>query len=160
MTCLFELQEARRAPSLPLTLLRLLLLTSETYGAVGGDLVRSSPFLCRSQLSADLLPFSSLDLQGTRVLTKLLQQFPKNVLAAHYTMLYGTPPTGSLLDYLPLPAFVVNWWKQLGVSDKEREALKSQERFFDNGMGYNILQQTRPATIGYALFGESSNGKE
>ncbi|KAL7414899.1 Alpha/Beta hydrolase protein [Mrakia frigida] len=58
----------------------------KTYGAVGGDL-------------------------GTRVLTGLLQNHSSNVKAAHYTMLFGLPPA-SFLDYLPLPTFLVDWYKK------------------------------------------------
>lgn len=153
-------QKVRRVASLPFADFPSLSSPPETYGAVGGDLVSLFPPFQIIHRRPLIFPPSYVNLQGTRVLTKLLRQFPKNAVAAHYTMLYGKPPFGFLFDYLPLPTSVLNWWKQLGVTDPERNALRGQERFLSNGKGYNILQKTRPATIGYALYGEYRKGEK
>lgn len=106
--------------------------SSETYGAVGGDL-------------------------GTRVLTSLLYHHPNSVIAAHYTMLSGAPPASvvsSVLSYLPFGygEAMKRWWDHRGLSEKEKSAVRKQEAFVEQGGGYKALQQSRPATIGASLY--------
>ncbi|KIW76534.1 hypothetical protein Z517_11280 [Fonsecaea pedrosoi CBS 271.37] len=78
----------------------------------------------------------------TRALSAL---YPRHCRATHFNMDVGTRPT---LFTHPL-LFVTSLFRHL--SNREQQGVSRTEWFGKEGFGYNLLQSTKPQTIGYAL---------
>ncbi|OAG38760.1 hypothetical protein AYO21_06955 [Fonsecaea monophora] len=78
----------------------------------------------------------------TRAISAL---YPSHCRATHFNMDVGTRPT---LFTHPL-LFVTSLFRHL--SNREQQGVSRTEWFDKEGFGYNLLQSTKPQTIGYAL---------
>jgi hypothetical protein len=70
--------------------------------------------------------------------------YPKNVLASHLNMIRAKAPaaTSSPVEFVK---------DKLPLTEKEKADLERTTWFEKEGFGYNLLQSTKPSTIGLAL---------
>ena len=71
--------------------------------------------------------------------------YPENCMASHLNMILAYPPRLSKNPLLALQH------SALPYSRREKDGLKRTEWFMKEGIGYNVLQSTKPQTVGYAL---------
>jgi len=77
----------------------------------------------------------------TRFLGRL---YPKHCVASHLNMVLAKPPTLWKHPLLYLRSL-------FPMTAEERAGMQRSKEFTDQGFGYNLLQSTKPATIGLAL---------
>lgn len=71
-------------------------------------------------------------------------RYPQHVLASHWNNMYANPPT-----FLKHPVLALQ--SLLPESTAEGHLRPRNDWFYKEGYGYNLLQATKPATIGYGL---------
>ncbi|OAP65454.1 hypothetical protein AYL99_01426 [Fonsecaea erecta] len=71
--------------------------------------------------------------------------YPRNCKATHFNMDVGSQPTLFTHPYL----FISSFFQRL--TKREKQGVSRTQWFDKEGIGYNILQSTKPQTIGYAL---------
>jgi hypothetical protein len=80
------------------------------------------------------------------VITRLLAlDYPNHLLANHINFVHALPPTASRHPLLYLQSLLRRH------TPAERAGLARSREFWREGAGYNILQGTRPHTLGFAL---------
>lgn len=72
---------------------------------------------------------------GAMVSTELAIRHPERLIGLHLTMPMAASEPGD----------------EVGASDHQVAGIAREKQFRSNGHGYNLLQRTRPQTIGYAL---------
>lgn len=72
-------------------------------------------------------------------------KYPQHCMASHLNMILAGPPK---LVSNPLLALQHTAFP---YSEREKNGLKRSEWFMKEGYGYNLLQSTKPQTVGYAL---------
>ncbi|OQV00965.1 hypothetical protein CLAIMM_06395 [Cladophialophora immunda] len=82
---------------------------------------------------------------GYYICRALSALYPRQCKATHFNMDVGTRPT--LFTHPVL--FVSSLFRRL--SKREKQGVSRTEWFDQEGFGYNLLQSTKPQTIGYAL---------
>ncbi|KAI6255099.1 hypothetical protein MCOR07_001072 [Pyricularia oryzae] len=82
---------------------------------------------------------------GYRITRALDLLYPENVLASHINMILADPPTLLQHPMLYLRALLTPH------TAPEKAMLANVKKLMDKGMGYNLQQSTKPATIGFAL---------
>ena len=78
----------------------------------------------------------------TRAIGRL---YPQHCVASHINLILAQPPQFSKSPLLALQHATFPY------SQREKDGLKRSEWFSKEGFGYNLLQSTKPQTIGYAL---------
>ncbi|KAI9694803.1 MAG: hypothetical protein M1822_000419 [Bathelium mastoideum] len=73
------------------------------------------------------------------------RQYPQHCMASHINLILAKPPEISKNPLLALQHAIFPY------TQRERDGLKRSEWFEKEGFGYNLLQSTKPQTIGYAL---------
>ena len=71
--------------------------------------------------------------------------YPQHVKASHINMIRGNRPQYKKNPLLALQHAIMPY------SAREKQDLKRREWFLKEGFGYNVLQKTKPQTIGFAL---------
>lgn len=71
--------------------------------------------------------------------------YPEHCKATHINLILCAPPTWSKNPILALQHRTTSY------TEKEKAGLARSEWFDQEGFGYNLLQSTKPQTIGYAL---------
>jgi len=71
--------------------------------------------------------------------------YPQHVKASHINMIRANPPQFTKHPLLALQHAIMPY------SKREKQDLNRREWFHQEGFGYNMLQRTRPQTIGFAL---------
>jgi len=71
--------------------------------------------------------------------------YPKHVKASHINMIRGYQPTFWKNPLLAIQNAITPY------STREKQDLKRREWFLEEGFGYNLLQRTKPQSIGYGL---------
>lgn len=71
--------------------------------------------------------------------------YPKHVKASHINMIRGNPPTWRKNPFIALQHAIMPY------SAREKQDLRRREWFLEDGFGYNLIQRTKPQTVGYAL---------
>ncbi|KAL9080937.1 MAG: hypothetical protein Q9157_000437 [Trypethelium eluteriae] len=73
------------------------------------------------------------------------RQYPQSCMASHINMVLAKPPELAKNPLLAIQHAV------LPYSQREKDGLERSEWFWKEGYGYNLLQSTKPQTIGFAL---------
>lgn len=71
--------------------------------------------------------------------------YPDHVKASHINLVIAAPPSFSKNPWYALQHLITPY------SAEEKEGLKRSMWFNTEGMGYNMLQRTKPQTLGYGL---------
>ncbi|RVX75201.1 hypothetical protein B0A52_00553 [Exophiala mesophila] len=82
---------------------------------------------------------------GYNITRALSIMYPKHAKATHFNMDVGQQPTFFNTPLLAIEDAVKP------LTDRERQGIDRNEWFRKEGFGYNLLQSTKPQTIGYAL---------
>jgi pimeloyl-ACP methyl ester carboxylesterase len=72
-------------------------------------------------------------------------RYPDHCIASHYNMIFAKAPTWTEHPLLALQHAVT------GYSEAEKEAEERSKWFAESSRGYNLLQSTKPQTLGYSL---------
>lgn len=71
--------------------------------------------------------------------------FPSHCVASHYNMIFAAAPTWAKHPLLAMQHAVTPY------SESERKGSERTKWFWDTSKGYNVLQSTKPQTLGYSL---------
>ena len=104
----------------------------------------------------NLFPFIAISLPHTTIVTQggdwgfyitrsMGLLYPQHVKSSHINMIRGNRPQYKKNPLLALQHAIMPY------SAREKQDLKRREWFLEEGFGYNVLQKTKPQTIGFAL---------
>ena len=82
---------------------------------------------------------------GFKVTRYMGYKYPEHCLASHLNLVLAKPPKPAQHPWQSLKSYI------FPLSKDEKEGMKRTKWFEQDGFGYNLLQSTKPATIGHAL---------